>query len=132
MTEKPTMARRWQDLQASKTQLFWACAACIAGTLILGFTWGGWVTGSTAGKMASTAALGARAELAAAVCAQRFAEAPDAKAKLASLKEASSYQRSDIIEKAGWVTMIDSGKPVEGAAVLCVQQLMNPPVKSPG
>ena len=136
MTDKPSLSRRWNDLQASKTQLFWACAVCVVATMVIGFTWGGWVTGGTADKLASTAATGARAELAAAICVSRFTGAPDAKAKLASLKGAASYQQGDIIEKDGWVTIIGTDKPVAGAAALCVRQLLEAapaatPVKAP-
>jgi hypothetical protein len=125
MADKPNLARRWQDLQASKTQLFWACAVCVGATMIGGFTWGGWVTGGTAKEMVSTAAIGARAEMAAAICVERFANGPDAKAKLASLKGAASYLRNDMIEKDGWVTLTGAEKPIAGAAVLCVRQLMD-------
>ena len=125
MADKPSLSRRWQDLQASKAQLFWACAVCVGATLIGGFTWGGWVTGGTAKDMASTAAISARAELAAAICVQRFANGPDAKVKLASLKDAASYLRDDMIEKDGWVTLAGADKPIAGAATLCVRQLMD-------
>jgi len=131
MADKPSLSRRWQDLQASKTQLFWACAVCIGATMIGGFTWGGWVTGGTAKEMATTAATGARAELVATICVERFANGPDAKAKLASLKDASSYMRNDMIEKDGWVTMAGSDKPVTGAAALCVRQLMDATLPAP-
>jgi len=125
MAGKPSISQRWNDLQPTKTQLFWSCAACVGAAVIGGFTWGGWVTGGTAKDMASTAAIGARAELAAAICVQEFANGPDAKAKLASLKDAASYLRTDMLEKDGWVTMIGADKPVAGAAALCVRQLMD-------
>ena len=42
MADERSFAQRWQDYQVSKTALFWACAACVALTLALGFTLGGW------------------------------------------------------------------------------------------
>lgn len=125
MAEK-TLTQRWDAFHASKTQLFWACAACVAATMVGGFVWGGWVTGGTAKEMANRAATGARAELAAAVCVERFTKGPDMKAKLASLKSADSWKRDDMIEKDGWVTLTGVEKPVAGAAELCVRALMEP------
>jgi hypothetical protein len=116
--------RRWGDYRASKTVLFWSCTACVVGTLVLGFTWGGWVTGTTAGTMASTAAAGARAEVAATICVNRFVSAPDAATALASFKDTDSWKRDDFITNGGWVTIAGIEKPVEGAAELCAQRLL--------
>jgi len=132
MTDKQSIGKRWENYQASKTLVFWACAACVAATVVVGFVWGGWVTGGTARDMASKAAIGARAELAAALCVSRFESAPDAAAKLASLKASDSWKRGDVIEKDGWVTVANIKEPVAGAAILCVERLMEaklPPAK---
>lgn len=103
----------------------WSCAGCVVATIVIGFTWGGWVTGGTATKMAADAAAGASAHLAAADCVRRFESGPNATAELAALKKADSFDRSDMIEKGGWATMPGSKNPVEGAALLCAQQLVN-------
>jgi hypothetical protein len=75
--------------------------------------------------MAADAAVGARAQLAAAGCANRFENGPDAAAKLVALKMSSSYERSGLITKNGWATMPGSQDPVAGAADLCAQQLVD-------
>ena len=124
MSEKQSLRRRWEDYQASKTLVFSACAACIVATLIIGFTWGGWVRGSTAERMAEQAAAAARADLTAAICVSRFETGSDAVANLALLKAADSWKRSDFIEKGGWVTLAGIKQPIAGAANLCAQRLM--------
>jgi hypothetical protein len=124
MATQTSLIRRWGDFKASKTVLFWSCAACIVATLIIGFNWGGWVTGGTAASMAAKSAAGARAELAAAVCVDRFVHGPNMTADFASLKGSSSWQRGDLIEKGGWATMAGAETPVSGAAELCAQQLL--------
>ncbi|HEX2116210.1 MAG TPA: hypothetical protein VHM01_17540 [Alphaproteobacteria bacterium] len=126
MTGISSLTQRWEKLQASKTQVFWACAASVVATLIIGFTWGGWVTGGTAKERAVTAATEARAELAATVCVERFIKGPDAMAQLATLKGSDSWKRDSFIEAGGWATLAGMDKPVAGAASLCVQQLMTP------
>src|SRR5579871_1458566 len=78
--------KSWESYRASKTTLFWSCAGCAVATMIVGFTWGGWLTGGSAQKMSETAASSARAELAAAVCVDRFMKGSDKVAQLAALK----------------------------------------------
>jgi hypothetical protein len=126
MTEKLSPMSKWNNLQVSKTALFWCCAGSVVAALVAGFSWGGWVTGGTAREMARTACTVARAEMAAGICVTRFAAAPESAAQLASLKATSSWQRNDLIEKAGWVTIAGGDKPISGAAELCVQQLLDP------
>lgn len=124
MAEKMNMSRRWDDYRASKTVLFWSCTGCVVGALILGFTWGGWVTGGTAEEMAEETAEQARAQLAAAVCVHEFVQAGDASVQLASLKDLSSYRQGEFIEEGGWATMPDADEPRDDVADLCAEQLV--------
>lgn len=125
MASNPSFGRRWEDYRPSKSVWFWSCVACVVATLVIGFGWGGWVTGGTAAKMSADAADGGRAQLAAADCISRFQKGPDAVAQLAALKKTDSYERGDLIQKDGWATMPGSKDPVAGAADLCAQALMN-------
>jgi hypothetical protein len=113
----------WNEYRPSKAVWFWSCIACVIATIILGFTWGGWVTGGTADEMVTTAREEGRAELAATVCVDRFMGASDAAVRLAELKEESTWQRDDFIEKGGWVTLAGLEEPVDGAAGRCAEQL---------
>jgi hypothetical protein len=123
MAEKTSLGQRWDKYNPSKTLFFWACAFCVAGTMVVGFSWGGWVTGGTAAGMAKNAGDTARAEIAAASCADRFGAGPDAVAQLAALKNAAAYQRGDMLRKSGWATMPGSKDPVDGAADICARAL---------
>jgi hypothetical protein len=116
---------RWAAYRPTKGVWFWSCAGCVVATIVVGFAWGGWVMGGTAERMASDAASGARAQLAALTCVAGFNNGPDAVAQLAALKKASSYQRGDMLVKSGWLTMPGSTGPVTGAADICVQKLMS-------
>lgn len=124
MTGTVGLYKRWENFQASKTQLFWACAACAVATIVVGFAWGGWVTGGTAKTMAAQAATEARAQLAASVCVERFQKGPDAVAQLTALQNSDTWKRDTFIESGGWATLAGMKQPVEGAASLCVKQLM--------
>ena len=75
-------------------------------TIVIGFSWGGWVTGGSVRAMTDKAAQSAHQELAAAVCSNRFAASPDAHTQLATLKGiTSSYQRGKFVEDGGWAVM---------------------------
>jgi hypothetical protein len=124
MTEKKNLSERWDGYRPTKIALGWACAGCVAAALIVGFTWGGWVTGGTAQSMAERAAADAQAELAAAVCVHQFAQAADVRVQLTSLKELSSYRRSRFVEDGGWATMPGSEEPLRNVGGLCAQQLL--------
>ena len=125
-----SLGRHWEAYRPTKGIWLWSSAGCIVATIAVGFLWGGWVTGGTAARMASDAAAGARAQLAAMVCVAGFNLGPDAAAQLAVLKKASSYQRGDMLAKGGWLTMPGSTEPVAGAADICVQKLMSADLKT--
>jgi len=101
----------------------YGAAAGAAALAIVGFSWGGWVTGSTAEKMASEQA---RLEVVAAlvpVCVEQSSKDPQVVATLAQLKDASSYQRNEMLMKAGWATMPGSSDPNRYVASACMEKL---------
>ena len=103
--KKSSIQQRWNDLQPSKTMLFWSCASSVVVALVVGFTWGGWVTGGTARDMAETAGDTSRYELASVICVEKFLAAPDAQAQLTELKAIdSSYRQRQFIEAGGYRT----------------------------
>ena len=120
-TTKPSLSRRWEDYRPSKAILFWACVAAVIATMVVGFGWGGWVTGGTSQAMAATAGDNARGELASAICVERFNAAPDKAAKLVEFKALTdSYTKRQFIEAGGWATMPGQTSPdrlgVQGCA----------------
>ncbi len=119
-----SIRQRWDDLQPSKTMLVWSCVGSVVVALVVGFTWGGWVTGGTARGMAETAGDTSRYELASVICVERFLAAPDAAAQLAALKELSgSYQQRQFVEKGGWAIMPGADSPDRRGADLCAKVL---------
>ncbi len=120
-----TIGQRIAEYHPSKTVWFWTVAGAVVLTMVIGFTWGGWVTSGTATERAEGAAEDAVAELAANICAHRFLQADDAATQLAALKEKSSYQRSTFVEDGGWVTFAGAEDPVDGAGDLCADLLMD-------
>ncbi len=133
MADKPNLAQRWDRLQPSKGMVFWSFVAGAVATMIVGFSWGGWVTGGSAQAMTEKAAQQGHQELAAAVCAEHFAGAPDAHAQLAAFKDiTSSYQRDKFVEDGGWATMPGASSATRQDASACADGLLKlelPPVK---
>ena len=94
-----------------------------AALALVGFTLGGWVTGGTAKEMAADQA---KLEVLAAlmpICIQQSSQDPQVVETLAQLKDASSYQRSDMLMKAGWATMPGSSEPNRNVAKACIKVL---------
>lgn len=116
----------------SKTLWFWSCAGCAVLTMIVGFSAGGWVTGGTAKEIAADAADKARAQLVAGACFDNFVKGTDFAKTLAKLKDTSSWQRSDMLEDGGWVTLAGMKEPLDDAAEICASKLvaMEVPVAS--
>jgi hypothetical protein len=105
--QNPDLLQRFEQYRASKRVLLWSCAGSAILTIVIGFSWGGWVTGGTAREMAANSAAQARQELAAVICVDRFMAATDAGVKLAALKEiTSSYGQSKFVEDGGWAIIV--------------------------
>jgi hypothetical protein len=116
----------FDQYRASKTVLFWACAGSAILATIVGFSWGGWVTGGSAQAMADKAAAQARQEVAAIVCVDRFMAAPDAVVQLTALKEiTSAYAQGKFVQDGGWVMVIPASSTGDDrkAAGLCAEEL---------
>jgi dienelactone hydrolase len=101
----------------------WGAVGGAVALAIIGFSWGGWVTGGTAKQMASDQA---RLEVVAAlvpVCLAQSSQDPKSVETLALLKDASSYKRSDMLMKAGWATMPGTSDPNRYVASACMEKL---------
>ncbi|OEO32246.1 hypothetical protein VW23_012445 [Devosia insulae DS-56] len=104
-----------------KPGLMGAGAGAIA-LAIVGFSWGGWVTGGTAQDMAKKASTAAVASALMPYCVDR-AGAVDAAVTMTELKGATTYARKGIVEKAGWATPLGADKPNTDLAQACQLKL---------
>lgn len=95
-----------------------------AGVLgIVGFNWGGWVTGGTAQDRAMAMS---RDDVVAAmvpVCLDMARTDPGRVAKLATIRAASTYQRRDALMDAGWATVPGTSEPDRDIAQDCLKLL---------
>lgn len=120
----PTLRQRWNAVQLSKTAVLWICLAMVAGTMLVGFTWGGWQTGNAARNTATTTANDAVVQRLAAICVANFQQDPAGAQKLEELKAASSYAQRDIVIEQGWATMPGDEQPDTKVASACAKWLV--------
>jgi len=95
----------------------WGMAGGAIAAAIVGFSWGGWVTGGRAEADATQRANAAVVVALAPVSVERFQRANDVSANLAALKKVDSWSQGDFIEKGGWAIVPGSKAPDQLSAV---------------
>jgi hypothetical protein len=116
-----SFSQRFSESRPTKTAVFWACAACIVATLIVGFTWGGWVRGATAKSMGVAMAEEAVTKRLAPMCEVQVNGDPARVQKIKALKDLSSYERGDYVKKQGWANLPGDAKPDDKVAEECAK-----------
>jgi hypothetical protein len=121
---KLSVGQRWSEARPTKTLLFWSCVASMVVTMIVGFSWGGWVTGGTARQTAETTATDAIVRRLAPICVDQSARDMGKGAKLVAMKGESSWQRGEYVGKQGWATMPGEREPDRRVAEACATLLL--------
>jgi alpha/beta superfamily hydrolase len=106
--------------------MIWGAVIGAALCTVIGFTWGGWVTGGTARKTVAAAAHDATVMALAPLCAERFRAQGDATARMAELATTSSWERRGVIEKSGFAVMPGATTNDSDLATACVEILLAP------
>ncbi|PYN78207.1 MAG: hypothetical protein DMD96_22160 [Candidatus Rokuibacteriota bacterium] len=104
--------------------MVWGAIGGAVVTMIVGFSWMGWVLGSTAERMATE-----RAGLAVVValtpsCVANFMQQPNAAAKLAEFLKVDSWKQRQFVEEGGWATPRGGKAPNAGVASACAEELV--------
>ena len=99
----------------------WGIAGGAVALAIVGFTWGGWTTRSSAEATAQIRVSDAVVASLAPVCVDRFQRARDATANLAELKKVDAWSQGDFVEKGGWAAVpgTNSAERVSAVAKAC-------------
>ena len=93
-------------------------------SMVIGFSWGGWVTGGTAVKLADERANTAVVAALTPICVEKFLQNSDAKANLAVLQKISTnWEQGDYLEKGGWATPPGTASPDYHLARACAEKL---------
>lgn len=108
----------------TKPALFGAGAGAAA-LAIVGFSWGGWMTGNAAAEMSNKRSMAATARALTPYCLQKSQDDPRLADVLAELEKANSFKRRGIVEESGWATPLDAEKPDRALAEACLIALTN-------
>ena len=111
------------DLEQIKPVLLGAVGGGIV-LAVIGFAWGGWVTGGTAQEMAEELAQKAVVARLAPICVEQFNQDSEKDQKLASLKETKSWERSDYARNQGWATMPGEKEADSKVAKKCAELIV--------
>ena len=95
----------------------WGVAGGAIAMAIIGFTWGGWVTGSRSVADATQRANSAVVVALAPICVERFKGTAEVSANLAALKQVDSWSQGAFVEKGGWAALPGSNSPEQLSAV---------------
>ena len=113
-----------KETKAAVRPALWGAAAGAIALAIVGFSWGGWVTGGAAETIATNRAETAVITALTPICVDRFRQAADALANLAEMKKTTySWDQSKFVEKGGWATMPGSTEPNSAVATACAESL---------
>jgi hypothetical protein len=122
---KPSLGQRWRDYQPTKAILFWACLASVVLTMLVGFTWGGWVTGGTAQKAADALAKDAVVQRLIPICVAQFDLDPAKAEKVAELDGIEGTRdKNTFVKDQGWTIMPGEEKADRKVENACIKLLL--------
>lgn len=112
-------------LPSQTKPVLWGAVAGAIGIAIVGFNWGGWMTGATAEKLADSHAKTAVTSVLTPICVEQFQNSVNASANLVELKGIkNSWKQRDYVSEGGWATMPGStAKPSRDIAAACAKKL---------
>jgi len=109
----------------SWTRLLQGVAIGAVASMIIGFSWGGWVTGGTATKLANERADTAVVAALTPICVEKFLQNSDAKANLAALQKISTnWEQGQYLENGGWATRPGATSSDYHLARACAEKLV--------
>jgi hypothetical protein len=109
----------------------WGAVGGAIAAMVVGFAWGGWVTGGKADVMAADSAEAAIVLAFTPLCVARAEQQPD---QIELLKKQSTWSRSEFVIKAGWVANVTEKYRSEVARVCgtTIVEAINTPPKPAG
>ena len=93
------------QVPASVKPAIWGAIGGAIAAMIIGFVWGGWVTGGTAEEMAVASGEDATVLALTPLCVAKAEQQPEQVVLLK--KEGSAYGRGMFVTKAGWVASVN-------------------------
>lgn len=118
------MQQRWNNAKLTKATVFWIVVGAIILTIYLGFSRAGWVTETTALRLAERASEGAVIERLTPICMNQFEQDPESVQRLTEFQELTTpTQRATFVKDQGWATIPGESTPDNKVASECAQQI---------
>jgi hypothetical protein len=109
----------------SLKRLLQGAAVGAVATMVVGFTWGGWMTGGTANRLTAERADIAIVAALTPVCVEKFLQNSDAQANLVAIKKIPSYwEQGEYVQKGGWATQPGATSSDYHLARACAEKLV--------
>ena len=105
-----------------KPGLIGAAAGAVA-LAVVGFTAGGWMTGTKAERLAASRANTETVSALVPYCVAASMADPASAGIIDQLKSARAYERDDIVMEAGWATAPGAERPDSSVAFECAKKL---------
>ena len=104
--------------------VLWGAAGGAAALALVGFAFGGWVTGGKAAELARQQADRAVVAALAPICVDKFRHAKNADENLGKLNAISySWEKGTYVSAGGWATMPGNSEPNSAVAQACAEVL---------
>jgi hypothetical protein len=98
----------------------------IGGALLatyVGFSWGGWILGSTAADLAEKTGRDSKVQAFASICADKFLQQANAVSQLESLKKLSSSDQKSLVENGGFAASLGTKDDLSAIGGACATLL---------
>jgi hypothetical protein len=93
-------------------------------TMIVGFSWMGWMLGGTAERLALERSNAAVVVALTPSCVSRFMQQANAAVKLKELQAIDTWRQREFVEAGGWATPSGDKTPNSNVASACAEQLV--------
>jgi hypothetical protein len=108
--------------------VIWGAIGGAAALALVGFMFGGWVTGGKAAELARQQSEKAVVAVLAPICVDKFRHAKNADANLGKLNGMGyAWDKGTYVSDGGWATLPGSDEPNSGVAQACAEMLSNLP-----
>ena len=102
----------------------WGAIVGVVLTMIVGFSWMGWMLGGTAERLALERSNAAVVVALTPSCVSRFMQQPNAAGKLKELQTIDTWRQREFVEAGGWATASGDKTPNSNVASACAEQLV--------
>ena len=108
------------NISESTKPVIWGAVGGAIAAMVIGFSWGGWITGGAAANMQKAVAQKAVVQAFTPLCVVKAELQPE---QISLMQEMSRYKRDDFVIEAGWIDNV-SKQYRSGVADACADTII--------